>query len=68
MNIAHTFESRQEDLAEGPRALALRPYQEEALIVIEQAKDRGVTRLLIALPTGTGKTVIFANLIQQRAG
>jgi superfamily II DNA or RNA helicase len=48
--------------------LQLRPYQTEALQAIAEAEKRGVTRPLIALPTGTGKTVIFAHFIQQRPG
>jgi ATP-dependent helicase IRC3 len=49
-------------------ALPLRPYQTEALHAIAEAEQRGITRLLIALPTGTGKTVIFCHFIRQRPG
>lgn len=49
-------------------ALALRDYQVAALVAIRQAEQRGVNRQLVALPTGTGKTVIFSHLIQQRGG
>ena len=49
-------------------ALALRPYQEEAIEAINTASDEGVQRPLVALPTGTGKTVVFAHLIDQRPG
>lgn len=48
--------------------LALRPYQEEALAAIRDAQDRGVNRALVALPTGTGKTVVFSHLISERGG
>ena len=48
--------------------LTLRPYQEEALTAISRAHARGVSRPLIALPTGTGKTVIFSHLVKQRTG
>lgn len=47
---------------------ALRPYQREALAAIEEAARRGIRRQLVALPTGTGKTVIFSQLIADRAG
>jgi ATP-dependent helicase IRC3 len=47
---------------------ALRPYQEEALDAIVAAEARGIRRPLLALPTGTGKTVVFAHLIRQRGG
>ena len=46
----------------------LRPYQVDALDAIEDALDRGVDRQLLALPTGTGKTVVFAELIRRRGG
>ena len=49
-------------------ALTLRPYQQEAIAAVEDALARRVKRPLIALATGTGKTVIFASLIAQRGG
>jgi ATP-dependent helicase IRC3 len=49
-------------------ALELRPYQSEAIAAIEEAERRGVRRPLLGLPTGTGKTVIFAALIRRRGG
>src|SRR5919106_5399736 len=55
-------------LAVKPTALALRPYQEESIQAINAAHEEGTTRPLIALPTGTGKTIIFAHLIAQRVG
>src|SRR5918999_5255515 len=48
--------------------LTLRPYQTEAIEAILAAEVCGVRRPLVALPTGTGKTVIFAHLIGQRQG
>ena len=44
--------------------LSLRPYQQGALEASKRKLDAGVTRQLIALPTGTGKTVLFANLLK----
>lgn len=38
----------------------LRDYQAEALAAIRGAAGRGITRALVALPTGAGKTVVFA--------
>jgi superfamily II DNA or RNA helicase len=52
----------------GPCAINLRPYQSDAIAAIEQAEGRGIRRPLIALPTGTGKTVVFAHLISRRPG
>jgi superfamily II DNA or RNA helicase len=45
-----------------------RLYQTEAVAAIVDAHARGVQRALVALPTGTGKTVVFALLLQQRGG
>ncbi len=42
----------------------LRPYQREAIDAILEARRAGVRRLLVCLPTGAGKTVIFSHLAQ----
>jgi ATP-dependent helicase IRC3 len=44
----------------------LRDYQVEAVEAVESAAQRGVRRPLVALPTGTGKTVVFSELIRRR--
>jgi superfamily II DNA or RNA helicase len=44
----------------------LRPYQHEALAAIEAAALRGVRRQVVSLPTGSGKTIIFAHVIVER--
>jgi ATP-dependent helicase IRC3 len=49
------------------RTISLRPYQQEAIAAIAEAESRGIRRQLVSLPTGTGKTVIFAHLLQQRS-
>jgi superfamily II DNA or RNA helicase len=41
---------------------ALRPYQREAIKAVVAARKAGHRRLLISLPTGAGKTVIFSQL------
>jgi ATP-dependent helicase IRC3 len=48
--------------------LTPRPYQREAVAALLAAAARGVHRPLLVLPTGTGKTIIFALLVQQRGG
>src|ERR1017187_3677034 len=48
--------------------LPLRPYQAQALDAIGAAHARGVTRQLVVLPTGGGKTVVFAHLVSRRPG
>ncbi len=40
----------------------LRPYQQDAIQSVIEARRRGVRRMVIALPTGAGKTVIFSRL------
>lgn len=44
-------------------ALSLRPYQEDVLAASAAALERGVRRQAVALPTGTGKTIVFPDLI-----
>ncbi len=49
------------DTAPLPTSLkALRPYQRQCLERLRQRYRDGKRRLLVSLPTGTGKTVIFA--------
>ena len=40
----------------------LRPYQREAISAVLAARRAGTKRLLVSLPTGAGKTVIFSAL------
>jgi superfamily II DNA or RNA helicase len=42
--------------------VTLRPYQREAIEAVLAARRRGVRRMLVCLPTGAGKTVIFSQL------
>lgn len=44
--------------------MELRPYQEEARQAIEGQWQNGVKRTLLVLPTGTGKTIVFAKIIE----
>ena len=43
------------------QAVRLRPYQSEALTAVRDAYKAGKRRVIISLPTGTGKTVVFAH-------
>ena len=40
--------------------IKLRPYQVEALEAVLEAKDQGISRQLVVLPTGSGKTIVMA--------
>jgi ATP-dependent helicase IRC3 len=42
----------------------LRPYQREAIDAVLVARRNGLKRLVVCLPTGAGKTVIFSHLAQ----
>jgi superfamily II DNA or RNA helicase len=59
-----------EAVAQPPTTFRLtpRPYQYEAVAALLAATARGVQRPLLVLPTGTGKTIVFALLVQRRRG
>src|SRR5450755_374069 len=42
----------------------LRPYQREAIDAVLAERRNGVRRMVVCLPTGAGKTVIFSQLAQ----
>jgi len=46
--------------------MELRPYQEEARKAIQGQWSSGVKRTLLVLPTGTGKTIVFSKVIEDR--
>lgn len=50
--------------------MELRPYQEAARQAIHTQWNSGVQRTLLVLPTGTGKTIVFAAVVEDavRAG
>ena len=48
--------------------IELRPYQHECIEAIESAEKNGTNRQLVALPTGTGKTIIFTTVAKKRNG
>jgi superfamily II DNA or RNA helicase len=51
-----------EGVSQTAAPLTLRPYQIEDLDAVKAAYAKGVRRMLIANPTGTGKTVVFSRL------
>lgn len=47
--------------------MELRPYQNEARQAIQEQWDvKGVKKTLLVLPTGTGKTIVFSKVIEDR--
>jgi len=48
--------------------MQLRPYQEEALHAVRESYRRGRRRVLVVMPTGTGKTVLFAEISRLAKG
>ncbi|NBJ89926.1 DEAD/DEAH box helicase [Acutalibacter sp. 1XD8-36] len=44
--------------------LALRPYQQEARAAVESQWEEGIRRTLLVLPTGCGKTIVFAKITE----
>lgn len=45
--------------------MELRPYQKEAETAVFEQWSGGVHRTLLVLPTGTGKTIVFAKIAEQ---
>jgi ATP-dependent helicase IRC3 len=54
--------------ASAPLLIRPRPYQVELIKAIEGAPGRGLRRPLFVLPTGGGKTIVFAHLLARRPG
>ena len=48
--------------SESTTRFTLRPYQRDAVHAITRARIGGVKRMVVSLPTGSGKTVIFSHL------
>ena len=44
--------------------MELRPYQQEAKDAIFDQWDSGVKKTLLVLPTGCGKTIVFAKVTE----
>lgn len=44
--------------------MELRPYQEEARQAVETEWENGIKRTLLVLPTGCGKTIVFAKITE----
>ena len=46
--------------------MGLRPYQQEACNAVLGEWEKGNRKTLLVLPTGTGKTVVFSKVAQER--
>lgn len=46
--------------------MELRPYQETARQKVQEEWEKGKKRTLLVLPTGTGKTIVFSKIIEDR--
>ena len=46
--------------------MELRPYQQEARTAVENEWNTGNSRTLLVLPTGCGKTIVFAKISEDR--
>ena len=44
--------------------LELRPYQQNAIAAVSEEFERGHNHTLVVLPTGTGKTIVFAKIVE----
>lgn len=49
-------------------AIFPRDYQVDAIDAVAAAYQRGLRRMVVCLPTGTGKTIVFAILIARKGG
>lgn len=45
--------------------MELRPYQQEAMSAVLGEWDSGIKRTLLVLPTGCGKTIVFAKITEE---
>lgn len=46
--------------------MELRPYQKEAMSAVLEQWQQGVKKTLLVLPTGCGKTIVFAKITEDR--
>ena len=44
--------------------MQMRPYQQAARTAVHQEWDEGRNRTLLVLPTGCGKTIVFAKITE----
>ncbi len=47
--------------------IELRPYQHDAVAAFDAEVERGIRRIILVAPTGSGKTVILADIVRTLA-
>jgi len=65
MIARHLFEDDDAVVKGQVAPIILRDYQERAKSAVLAAKDRGLHRVMVVMPTGTGKTTLFASLVDE---
>ena len=63
--MPHLFEDDDAVVLGHAAPIILRDYQEKAKSAVLGAKDRGLHRVMVVMPTGTGKTTLFASLVDE---
>ncbi len=63
--MAHLFEDDDAVVLGQAAPIILRDYQERAKSAVLGAKDRGLHRVMVVMPTGTGKTTLFSSLVDE---
>lgn len=66
--ISHVFDWTSGMTTDTASKFTLRPYQQEAIDAIRRDFDAGHKSVLLVLPTGAGKTVVFSEFIRTFEG
>lgn len=65
MIARHLFDDDDSVVLGNVAPILLRDYQQRAKSAVLAAKDRGLHRVMVVMPTGTGKTTLFASLVDE---
>ena len=65
MIARHLFENDDAVVKGQAAPVILREYQNRAKAAVLAARDRGLHRVMVVMPTGTGKTTLFAALVDE---
>ncbi|KAH9470607.1 hypothetical protein Pst134EA_007854 [Puccinia striiformis f. sp. tritici] len=60
-----TWSTKEDENQVASQVIEYRPYQQDSLEACLSALERGVSRIGVSLPTGSGKTTVFLNLIHK---